>query len=98
MRSIRHNLLLTLMGTMFIALVLGAAATYRASVEQANALLDYHLRQFALGLVYNNFDDAPGRALRPMTVPSTTQSRSGTTTASYCTSRTRSTSFQTVPS
>jgi two-component system, OmpR family, sensor kinase len=48
--SIRRNLLVTLMATMLVTLGLAAAGTYRAAVEQANALLDYELRQFALAL------------------------------------------------
>jgi two-component system OmpR family sensor kinase len=50
MTSIRRNLLVTLMATMLVTLGLAAAGTYRAAVEQANALLDYELRQFALAL------------------------------------------------
>jgi two-component system OmpR family sensor kinase len=49
-KSIRRNLLLTLLGAMLLTLMLGAAATYRAEVQQAELLLDYQLRQTALAL------------------------------------------------
>ena len=38
------------MAAMLVTLGLAAAGTYRAAVEQANALLEYELRQFALAL------------------------------------------------
>jgi len=50
MTSIRRNLLLALLGAMLLVLILGAAATYHAEVEQADVLLDYQLRQTALAL------------------------------------------------
>jgi len=50
MKSIRRNLLLALLGAMLLVLIIGAAATYRGEVEQANVLLDYQLRQTALAL------------------------------------------------
>jgi two-component system OmpR family sensor kinase len=50
MTSIRRNLLLALLGAMLLSLLLGAAATYRAAVQQAEVLLDYQLRQTALAL------------------------------------------------
>jgi two-component system OmpR family sensor kinase len=50
MSSIRRNLLLALLGAMLLVLLLGAAATYRAEVQQAEVLLDYQLRQTALAL------------------------------------------------
>jgi two-component system OmpR family sensor kinase len=50
MNSIRRNLLLALLGAMLLTLLLGAAGTYRAAVQQAEVLLDYQLRQTALAL------------------------------------------------
>ena len=50
MNSIRRNLLLALLGALLLTLLLGAAATYRAAVQQAEVLLDYQLRQTALAL------------------------------------------------
>lgn len=50
MKSIRSNLLLALLGALLLTLLLGAAATYRAGVQQAEVLLDYQLRQTALAL------------------------------------------------
>jgi two-component system OmpR family sensor kinase len=50
LKSIRRNLLFALLGAMLIALLVGAYATYRAEVQQANVLLDYQLRQTALAL------------------------------------------------
>jgi two-component system OmpR family sensor kinase len=50
MSSIRRNLLFALLGAMLLVLLLGAAATYRAEVQQAEVLLDYQLRQTALAL------------------------------------------------
>ncbi|HEX4378035.1 MAG TPA: ATP-binding protein [Steroidobacteraceae bacterium] len=48
--SIRRNLLLALLAILAVALLAGAAATYHASVQQAEVLLDYQLRQTALAL------------------------------------------------
>jgi two-component system OmpR family sensor kinase len=50
MKSIRRHLLWALLGAMLLVLLLGAAATYRAEVQQAQVLLDYQLRQTALAL------------------------------------------------
>ena len=50
MNSIRRKLLLALIGAMSVVMLLGAAATYRAAREEANALFDYHLEQIALAL------------------------------------------------
>jgi two-component system OmpR family sensor kinase len=57
--SIRRHLLLALLGAMLIALLAGAWATYRAEVQQADLLLDYHLRQIALALRDQGFGGAP---------------------------------------
>jgi two-component system OmpR family sensor kinase len=57
--SIRRNLLLALLGAMLLALLVGAWATYRAEVQQADLLLDYHLRQIALALRDQGFGGGP---------------------------------------
>ena len=58
MRSIRRQLLLVLLGTMFVALLLAGWATYRAARHEADALFDYHLRQIALSVRDQRFSDA----------------------------------------
>ena len=65
MRSIRRDLLLALLGAMLIVLLLGAWGTYRAEVEQADVLLDYHLRQLALALRDRTYDSAMPPPLQP---------------------------------
>jgi two-component system OmpR family sensor kinase len=57
--SIRRNLLFALLGAMLAALLAGAWATYRAEVQQADLLLDYHLRQIALALRDQGFGGGP---------------------------------------
>jgi anti-sigma regulatory factor (Ser/Thr protein kinase) len=57
--SIRSNLLFALLGAMLAALLAGAWATYRAEVQQADLLLDYHLRQIALALRDQGFGGGP---------------------------------------
>jgi two-component system OmpR family sensor kinase len=57
--SIRRNLLFALLGAMLAALLAGAWATYRAEVQQADLLLDYHLRQIALALRDQGFGAGP---------------------------------------
>jgi two-component system, OmpR family, sensor kinase len=63
--SIRRKLLFTLLGAMLIALLVGAWATYRAEVQQADILFDYHLRQIALALRDRVFDRAAAPPLQP---------------------------------
>jgi len=58
MNSIRRKLLLTLIGAMSAVMLLGAAATYSAAREEANALFDYHLEQIALALRDQTFQGA----------------------------------------
>ncbi|MBL8400163.1 ATP-binding protein [Accumulibacter sp.] len=48
MRSIRRQLLVTLLATITLTTLLGALATYRTALDEANALFDYQLRQLAL--------------------------------------------------
>ena len=50
MRSIRRNLLVALLGAMFVVMMLGGWATYRAARDEAGVLFDYQLRQIALSL------------------------------------------------
>jgi len=63
-RSIRRKLLFALLGAMLMALLLGAWATYQVEVQQADVLLDYHLRQIALALRDQAFDAAAPPRLR----------------------------------
>jgi two-component system OmpR family sensor kinase len=53
----RRYLLATLSGVILIALVLGAAATYRLSLWEADQISDYQLRQVALSLRDQDFRD-----------------------------------------
>lgn len=55
MTSIRRHLLLTLLAAMAATLLLGAGATYRSALEEANTLFDYHLRQVALSVGNQSF-------------------------------------------
>ena len=50
MKSIRHNLLVALLGAMCVLMLLGGWATYRAARDEAGTLFDYHLQQIALSL------------------------------------------------
>lgn len=50
MTSIRRNLLLALLGAMCMAMLAGGWATYRAALDEAGVLFDYHLEQIALSL------------------------------------------------
>jgi two-component system OmpR family sensor kinase len=50
MKSIRRNLIATLVGAITLVLLLGAFAIYLAAREEAGELFDYHLRQLALSL------------------------------------------------
>ncbi len=61
MTSLRHNLLLLLLGVVGLAVGAGAYATYRSSLAEADAMFDYHLRQLALSLR----DQAFARAFAP---------------------------------
>jgi len=61
MTSLRHNLLLLLLGVVVLAVGAGAYATYRISLAEADAMFDYHLRQLALSLR----DQAFARAFAP---------------------------------
>ena len=50
MKSIRRQLLAALLGTLFLALLASAYATYRFTLAEVNDLFDYQLRQMALSL------------------------------------------------
>lgn len=50
MNSIRHNLLVALLGALCVVMLLGGWATYRAAREEAGSLFDYQLQQIALSL------------------------------------------------
>ena len=50
MKSIRRQLLAALLGTIFLALLLSAFATYRSTLMEVDDLFDYQLRQLALSL------------------------------------------------
>jgi two-component system OmpR family sensor kinase len=50
MKSIRHNLLVALLGAMTVVMLLGGWATYSAARNEAGTLFDYHLQQIALSL------------------------------------------------
>lgn len=55
MRSIRRDLLVSLLVAALTVVALAAFATYRIAREEANELFDYHLRQLALSLSDQNF-------------------------------------------
>jgi two-component system OmpR family sensor kinase len=48
--SLRRKLLLSLLGALFVASVLGGYATYRTALAEIDEVMDYNLRQFALSL------------------------------------------------
>ncbi len=50
MKSIRRQLLAALLGTIFLALLASAFATYRSTLAEVDDLFDYQLRQLALSL------------------------------------------------
>src|SRR5512135_1306105 len=58
MRSIRRELLVTLLGAITAVLLIGAFATYRMARDEADALFDYQLRQLALSLRDQAFQNA----------------------------------------
>ena len=62
MKSIRHNLLLALLGAMCVVMLVGGWATYRAARDEAGVLFDYQLQQIALSLRDQNFQ-GPAEAL-----------------------------------
>ena len=63
MKSIRHRLLLALLAAMAFALAVGAWATYEIEFQQADALLDHHLRQIALAAREQGFQSSPAPLL-----------------------------------
>ncbi len=50
MKSIRRQLLVALLGTISLALLIGAFAIYRSTLTEVDELFDYQLRQLALSL------------------------------------------------
>jgi len=64
MKSIRHQLLVALLSAISLTTLLGALATYRTARAEANAMFDYHLRQLALSLRNQVFQNGPGRDFR----------------------------------
>jgi two-component system, OmpR family, sensor kinase len=65
MKSIRRRLLIALLTTISVALLLGAYATFRTARDEADTMFDYHLRQLALSLRDQVFENAlpPGMAV-----------------------------------
>jgi two-component system OmpR family sensor kinase len=64
MKSIRHQLLVALLSAISLTTLLGALATYRTARAEANAMFDYHLRQLALSLRNQVFENGPRRDFR----------------------------------
>lgn len=58
MTSLRRTLLLLLLGVVTAAVAMGAVATYRVALSEADAMFDYHLRQLALSLRDQAFANA----------------------------------------
>ena len=58
MKSIRRQLLAALLGTLFLALLASAFATYRSTLAEVDDLFDYQLRQLALSLRDQAFHNA----------------------------------------
>ncbi len=50
MRSLRHTLVLTLLGSVIAVTLVGGIATYRLALDGIDQVFDYHLRQIALSL------------------------------------------------
>lgn len=55
MSSLRRTLLLSLLSAIVVSFALGGYLTYRAALEEADELMDYQLRQFALSLRDQHF-------------------------------------------
>ncbi len=58
LKSIRRQLLAALLGTISLALLLGAFAIYRSTLAEVDDLFDYQLRQLALSLRDQAFHNA----------------------------------------
>jgi two-component system OmpR family sensor kinase len=63
MKSIRRQLLVTLLAAVILALAAGAFATYRIVRDQLDGVFDYHLRQIALSLRDQSFRSPVGPGL-----------------------------------
>ncbi|MBM3114926.1 ATP-binding protein [Jeongeupia naejangsanensis] len=60
MKSLRHQLLLMLLGGMALVIAVAAALAFHRTRNEANELFDYQLRQLALSVVNQTF--IPGRS------------------------------------
>ncbi|WP_432721225.1 ATP-binding protein [Jeongeupia wiesaeckerbachi] len=60
MKSLRHQLLLMLLGGMALVIAVAAALAFHRTRDEANELFDYQLRQLALSVVNQTF--IPGRS------------------------------------
>lgn len=65
MSSLRRTLLLYLLGAIVVMFAIGGFATYRAARQEIDALMDYHLRQFALSLRDQSFGPPSAPPLTP---------------------------------
>lgn len=65
MRSLRGQLLLTLLGAILAVFLVTGAATYGIARVEIDEVMDYHLRQFALSLRDQSF----GRPVAPLMAP-----------------------------
>lgn len=59
MRSIRRELLITLLSAITLTILIGALATYRTAHTEAHAMFDYQLRQLALSLRDKTLQSGP---------------------------------------
>lgn len=65
MKSIRHQLLLTLLSAITLTILLGALATYRTARDEAHEMFDYQLRQLALSLRDHAFQNGQAHEFGP---------------------------------
>ncbi|MBK7952717.1 MAG: two-component sensor histidine kinase [Candidatus Accumulibacter sp.] len=61
MKSIRRQLLITLLSAISLTILLGALATYRTAHKEAHAMFDYQLRQLALSFRDKALHSGQGR-------------------------------------
>lgn len=57
MRSLRRDLLVSVLGAVIAAFLFGGAATYHIARAEVDEVMDYHLRQFALSLRDQRFGE-----------------------------------------
>ena len=60
MKSIRRNLLVTLLISMSLVMLAGAFATYLVAKNEVNSIFDYYLRQIAMSMRDHRIQDNPG--------------------------------------